>query len=507
MLAQLDLWSIWCLLLVIGFGSCIGSFANVVIYRLPRNIPLGRPRWSFCPNCETSISWYDNIPVFSYFRLRGHCRRCGWAIPPRYVIIEISMLLVFLLLFDVFFVASALDGISAESWASVSYRFASDWQMYAAHVLLFGCLLAMSVIDMEHYWLDIRFTHFAALCGFVLHGTWTPARSPDWPRPGMALGMAAILATIAAIITHLVVAHLWKKRARAEQDAEPEPEATAVSDEAGEPQAVRIYLGRKSLRPSAWLAALVLLATLVPLVWAIAQHSPEVGLSSAAGVRVDDKDSHRQPDAAFAKRAAPGLLFVFCALIAGSVIKRDSDDEIEESLEAERHNARKVVLKEFAVLLPSIVIFAAGLLLAWEGGPLEDAFSGLWNWTVGRQTRPILGLGTAAAGFIIGGAVGWCVRIFFTLVLGKEAYGVGDIHIMAAAGAVAGWEVVVVGFFLSSLLALVGKLLTLPFKRGHALPMGPWLTLAMFLVVLWRGTMMERVIDRFGFAWSFFFSA
>lgn len=505
MLGQLDLWSIWCLLLVVGFGACIGSFANMVIYRLPRNIPLGRPRWSFCPNCETSLLWYDNIPVISYFRLRGHCRRCGWAIPPRYIIIEITMLLVFLILFDTFFVASALDGIIAESWTSVSYRFASDWQIYAAHVLLFGCLLAMSVIDMEHYWLDIRFTHFAALCGFAVHSMWTPARSHDWPRPGMALGIAAILATCAAIITHLVAAHMWKKRARAEQASETEPEPPAPSDEAGEPQAVRIYLGPKSLRLSAWVAGLVLLATLVPLVWAIAQHSP-TSLSSAAGVTVDDKYSHRQPDATFAKRAAPGLLFVFCALIAGSVIKRDSDDEIEESLEAERHNARKVVLKEFAVLLPSIIIFAAGLVLAQQGGALEEALRGMWNWTVGRQTRPILGLGTAATGFIIGGAIGWSVRIFFTLVLGKEAYGVGDIHIMAAAGAVVGWEVVVVGFFLSSLLALVGKLLTLPFKRGHALPMGPWLTLAMFLVVLWRGTIMERVIDRFGFAWSFFFS-
>ena len=73
-----------------------------------------------------------------------------------------------------------------------------------------------------------------------------------------------------------------------------------------------------------------------------------------------------------------------------------------------------------------------------------------------------------------------------------------DLHIMAAAGAVAGWEVVLVGFFLSALLALLGKALTLPFKRGHALPMGPWLTLGFFLALLWRGTLFDRFIDRIG---------
>jgi len=121
----------------------------------------------------------------------------------------------------------------------------------------------------------------------------------------------------------------------------------------------------------------------------------------------------------------------------------------------------------------------------------------MWYWQVGG-TRPFLGLSTAAAGFVIAGAIGWAVRIVFTVVLGKEAFGAGDIHIMAAAGAVTGWEVVVVGFFLSALLALLGKALTLPFKRGHALPMGPWLTLGFFLALLWRGTMLDRFIDRIG---------
>ena len=493
-----DYWWIWCLALIVGFGGCIGSFVNVIIYRLPRNIPLGQPRWSFCPNCETTIRWYDNIPVFSYFRLRGHCRTCAWPIPPRYVVIEIITLLAFLILFDTFFVAVVLDGTMGDAW-TVSYRFASDWPIYAAHVLLFACLLAMSAIDMEHYWLDIRFTHFAALCGFALHAVWTPIRQPPWPRPGAALSAAAILATIGAVVTHLIIAWVWHRRAKAAEASSGEDPAAPTQTDSATAQSVPIHPGPKSLRPSAWLAGLALVATLVMLVVAIIRPpAPPDPTDRPDTPRVVAR-THRTPDSAYVTRVAPGILFVFCALVAGSVIKRESDDEIEEALESERHNARKMALTELAILLPTIALFVGGWLAIQEGGPLEELWQRMWYWQIGSATRPFLGLGTAAAGFVIAGALGWAVRIVFTLVLGKEAFGTGDIHIMAAAGAVVGWEVVLVGFFLSALLALLGKALTLPFKRGHALPMGPWLTLGFFLALLWRGTFFDRFIDRIGF--------
>ena len=493
-----DYWWIWCLALVVGFGGCIGSFVNVIIYRLPRNIPLGQPRWSFCPNCETTIRWYDNIPVFSYFRLRGHCRTCAWPIPPRYVVIEIITLLAFLILFDTFFVAVVLDGTVGAAW-TVSYRFASDWPIYAAHVLLFACLLAMSAIDMEHYWLDIRFTHFAALCGFALHAIWTPIRQPPWPRPGATLAAAAILATIGAVVTHLIIAWIWHRKAKAAKASSGEDPATPTQVDPPTAQSVPIHRGRRSLRPSAWLAGLALSATLVMLVVAIIRPPTAPDPTDQPGTPQLVNRIHRMPDSAFVTRVAPGILFVFCAMIAGSVIKRDSDDEIEEALESEKHNARKMALTELAILLPTIALFVGGWLAVQEGGLLEPLWQQMWHWQMGSATRPFLGLGTAAAGFIIAGALGWAVRIVFTLVLGKEAFGTGDIHIMAAAGAVVGWEVVLVGFFLSALLALLGKALTLPFKRGHALPMGPWLTLGFFLALLWRGTFFDRFIDRIGF--------
>lgn len=69
------------------FGSCVGSFLNVVVWRLPNGLSLVRPG-SFCPKCSHSIRFYDNIPVFGWFMLRGKCRDCHAPISMRYPLIE-----------------------------------------------------------------------------------------------------------------------------------------------------------------------------------------------------------------------------------------------------------------------------------------------------------------------------------------------------------------------------------------------------------------------------------
>jgi leader peptidase (prepilin peptidase)/N-methyltransferase len=78
------------LVLAALFGAIIGSFLNVVIYRLPREEPLGllRRTRSKCPSCDATIRWYDNVPLVSYLLLRGRCRACRWRIPLHYPLVE-----------------------------------------------------------------------------------------------------------------------------------------------------------------------------------------------------------------------------------------------------------------------------------------------------------------------------------------------------------------------------------------------------------------------------------
>ncbi|MFL6446655.1 MAG: prepilin peptidase [Bryobacteraceae bacterium] len=76
------------------FGLVVGSFLNVCIYRVPRDLSIVRPR-SFCPSCNTPIAWYDNIPVFSFLLLRGRCRDCRARVGKSYVLVELITAITF----------------------------------------------------------------------------------------------------------------------------------------------------------------------------------------------------------------------------------------------------------------------------------------------------------------------------------------------------------------------------------------------------------------------------
>ncbi len=76
---------------LVGFwvGAAIGSFLNVVIYRLPRGLSISEPRNSFCPHCKHRLSWGELIPILSWLVQRGKCKNCSVPISPRYLVVEV----------------------------------------------------------------------------------------------------------------------------------------------------------------------------------------------------------------------------------------------------------------------------------------------------------------------------------------------------------------------------------------------------------------------------------
>ncbi len=86
---------------VIILGALWGSFANVCIFRLPgeKGVVSGR---SYCPKCENKIAWYDNIPIISFFLLRGKCRSCKTSISIQYAIVEAINIISFVTIYYFF---------------------------------------------------------------------------------------------------------------------------------------------------------------------------------------------------------------------------------------------------------------------------------------------------------------------------------------------------------------------------------------------------------------------
>ena len=86
------------LIFIIVIGALWGSFANVCIYRLPleKGVVSGR---SYCPKCKKQISWYDNIPIFSYLFIQGKCRKCKKTISIQYPLVELLSVLSFVIVY------------------------------------------------------------------------------------------------------------------------------------------------------------------------------------------------------------------------------------------------------------------------------------------------------------------------------------------------------------------------------------------------------------------------
>jgi leader peptidase (prepilin peptidase) / N-methyltransferase len=160
---------------VIGvLGLLVGSFLNVVIYRLPRGESLVAPG-SRCPSCETPIKPYDNVPVVSWLLLRGRCRRCGAPISPRYPLVEA--------LTGAVFVGVALTrGVNDDL---------AVWLPFAA------MLIAVAGIDLDHRIIPNKVLLPAAIWGLAATIAFRPDNVDDALIAGGIAFAALLLAALA----------------------------------------------------------------------------------------------------------------------------------------------------------------------------------------------------------------------------------------------------------------------------------------------------------------------
>ena len=151
------------------FGTIIGSFLNVCIYRIPEGKSVIYPS-SHCPECGKRIKWYDNIPVISYLILRGKCRNCGEKISIQYPLIEF------------------LTGILT---AGIVYRYGiSSVSLY--FLTLTYTLIVVSMIDLKMMLVPVKPCYFAMVAGILL-SPFVPVISFKDSVSGASFGAGIIL--------------------------------------------------------------------------------------------------------------------------------------------------------------------------------------------------------------------------------------------------------------------------------------------------------------------------
>jgi leader peptidase (prepilin peptidase) / N-methyltransferase len=157
------------------FGAVLGSFLNVVIYRLPRGESLIAPG-SRCPSCSAAVKPYDNIPVIAWMWLRGHCRACRAAISPRYPLVEAATAL---LCGGVVLTRSSAGALT----------------LGLLSVLVF---VPVALIDLDHHVIPNRITAPAALLAIAVGLALDPSGEPGRLIAGAAAGGFFGLAAIAS---------------------------------------------------------------------------------------------------------------------------------------------------------------------------------------------------------------------------------------------------------------------------------------------------------------------
>lgn len=482
-------------------GAIVGSFINVVIYRLPLGLSITRPAWSFCPHCRARIRPWDNVPVLAWFYLRGRCRDCRGPIAAVYPVIECATALLFVMVWDALFISSYVPAVQSPT---------TDWPIAIAYGCLFASLLATAGMDIESYSIDIRVSVFAVVIGIAAYGVWgipSAVLLPQRDVPTGALPPALCVIGVAMGLTWLLpvlivglVARLRGSAGRNGESAEDggqdktagsgpgsdpasseaiETGSSAKAESPGSAQPTA-YADSRARRFQAWPVAAFCLVVVALIVWQVTAPRYQFYNRLSAG----------------AERGFVACFLLMLLLIMASMTPREADREIVEELEEGRHEARPMAFGELGTFIPALGVGVVLFMLLRRSGHLAvtwaEAVKALEP--VGRLAPHAAGVLLAMGATVWAAALGWSVRILGTLAFRKEAFGTGDIYILAAIAAVTSLWNLVFGFFLTAFLALIGVTILSFRKSSRAIPFGPWLALGAF-AMLW---LQKLLLENFG---------
>ncbi len=428
---------------VFAVGACVGSLINVVVYRMPLGLDVVRPT-SRCPSCGTKLTWRENIPVLGWVLLGGRCRFCKARISPEYPVVELIVAVLFGGAFLLWYMTPADLTVLGVPLGSVAPEWAENgaprtWPAFVVLITLLGSLVAMTIVD-------------ARTCTIPLVLCWIP--------------------TAVALLGHVGHA-LWIETAH------------------GTPRAIE---------PGIWAVGRLRWESAIGEVWTLATGGTTnprfvgFGIGGVIGLGVSnllmlagligrsfaDYEEWEAGAIAEAKEQQPGA--------------EDAESGVEEDGPAPTDlwirypHARREMVRELAFLAP---VVGLGVLGGWIGARLAGGGEiGPAGIPVPTESMPLwlTVLGGVLMGYLIGGGIVWAIRILGTLAFGKEAMGLGDVHLMAAVGACLGWIDPVIAFFGAAFVG-IGWALLAALARGRlskAMPYGPFLAIATVLVIAFK---------------------
>ena len=191
-------------------GAAIGSFLNVCIYRMPRDLSVNEPKRSFCPSCQYQIPWHRNLPLISWLSLRGKCANCGAKISFRYFGVELLTALLFL-------------AVWWRVWMHPRAEWhGQGWVLALPYWILVSLFVVATFIDFEHFIIPDEVTIGGTVAGVLLsfampllQGQATNLAGALWSLVGAGAGFAALW-----LVVQLGKMAFGRKRLRYE---EPQP--------------------------------------------------------------------------------------------------------------------------------------------------------------------------------------------------------------------------------------------------------------------------------------------